>query len=38
MLGFKPNLRLKDWNLRALQNETHMKASILNVDPPVPGH
>ena len=29
-LGFEPTLQLKGWNLRALQNETHMRASILN--------
>ena len=29
-LGFEPTLQLMGWNLRALQNETHMRASILN--------
>ena len=31
-LGFKPTLQLKRWNLRALQNENHIRASILNTD------
>jgi hypothetical protein len=31
-LGFEPTLQLKTWNLRALQNETRMRASILNID------
>ena len=30
-LGFEPTLQLKGWNLRALQNETHMRASTLNL-------
>ena len=30
-LGFEPTLQLKGWNLRALQNETCMRASILNI-------
>ena len=30
-LRFEPTLQLKGWNLKALQNETHMRASILNV-------
>ena len=29
-LGFESALQLKGWNLKALQNETHMRASILN--------
>ena len=29
-LGFELALQLNDWILRALQNETHMKISILN--------
>jgi hypothetical protein len=29
-LGFEPVLQLKSWNLRALHNETHMRASIWN--------
>ena len=29
-LGFERAFQLKGWNLRALQNETHMRASILN--------
>ena len=31
-LRFEPTLWLKGWNLRVLQNETHMRASILNTD------
>ena len=31
-LVFEPARQLNDWNLRALQNETHMRASILNTD------
>ena len=31
-LGFELALQLKGWNLRALQNETHMRASIVNID------
>ena len=30
---FEPALQLNDWNLRALQNETRMRASILNTAP-----
>ena len=30
-LGFEPALQLKSWNLRALQNETRTRASILNI-------
>ena len=29
-LGFEPTLQMNGWNSRALQNETHMRASILN--------
>ena len=29
-LEFEPALHLKGWNVRALQNETHMRTSILN--------
>jgi hypothetical protein len=29
-LGFEPTLQLRGWNLRALQNETHTRASIFN--------
>jgi hypothetical protein len=31
-LNFEPTLHLKPWNLRALQNEIHMRVSILNID------
>ena len=31
-LGFEPSLQLKGQNLRALQNETHMRASILTIE------
>ena len=30
-LRFEPTLQLKGWNLRAHQNETHMRTSILNI-------
>ena len=30
ILGFEATLQLKGWNLIALQNETHMRAPILN--------
>jgi hypothetical protein len=30
-LGFEPTLQLNSWNLRGLQSETHMRASILNI-------
>ena len=30
ILGFERALDLKSWNVTALQNETHMRASILN--------
>ena len=30
-LGFEPTLQLKGRKLRALQNETHVRASILNI-------
>jgi hypothetical protein len=30
-LGFEPTLQPHSWNLRALQNEIHRRASILNV-------
>ena len=33
-LEFEPALQFKSWNLRALQNETHVGASILNIDNP----
>ena len=29
-LGFEQTLQVKCWNFRALKNETHMRASILN--------
>ena len=32
ILGFEPTLQLKGGNLRALQNETHMSASIWSID------
>ena len=32
-LGFEPTLQLKGWDLRSLQNESHMRASILNTGP-----
>ena len=35
-LGFEPTLQLKGWNSRALQNETHMRASILMNTGPLP--
>jgi hypothetical protein len=30
-LEFEATLQLKHWNLRALQNETYMRAPILNI-------
>jgi hypothetical protein len=32
ILGLEARLQLKGWILRALQDETHMRASILNID------
>jgi hypothetical protein len=31
-LGFEPDIQIKGWNLIALQNETPIRASILNTD------
>ena len=33
-LGFEPTRQVKGWNMRALQNETYMRASILNTNSP----